>query len=316
MGKKHQLSGAFVLTLLMFACAGPSKRPPSEQPLPYFKAASEQSSDRLLLVGTTELPAAAVHPLSGRVGWVYRIEGRLNGQPVQYVGSAADLKRRLTNSHEWASLLQQDSTKVYAKEVLAELDIKSSNRQTLLSARNEALRAAEQRALEQARDQVERTNQGRTPAESQTRILNIDNAAADPATWEARHKVRTSKAWRVLERGTASGATKALVVLSLIDVYLMHRGAKMSRYVMAPYVLEDEQGLFTLEENKSLLSPRYYKTYRSGPETGRRFVISSEEFKGLREEAEALWGVMDWNGDFVPGLLNRSLPMVEEHGEL
>ena len=179
-----------------------------------------------------------------------------------------------------------------------------------MSARNEALRAAEQRALEQAREQAERANLRLATGEKKTKILNIDNAAADPAQWEARHKVSTSDTWRLFERRTTHGATKALVVLSLLDVYLMYYETKLSQYVMAPYVLEDEQGLFTLEQSKSLLTSQYYKVYISGDATGQRLTISSEEFQGLRAEAEALWGTTDWKGDFVPGLLNRDLPVI------
>jgi hypothetical protein len=240
----------------------------------------------------------------------------LNGQPVQYVGSAADLKRRLTKEHEWAKLLRRGSTKVYALEVFAELDVQASNRQTPLSARNEALRAAEQRALEQAREQAKQANLHRVPGEKKTKILNIDNAAADPAAWAARHKVRTGDTWRLFERRATSGAPKALVVLSLLDAYLMHYDTKLSQYVMASYVLEDELGLFTLEESTSPLASRHYKAYIGGEATGQKLTVSSEEFRGLKEEAEALWGTTDWKGDFVPGLLNRALPVISEQNGL
>ena len=99
----------------------------------------------LLFLGIASSTASANGQLP-RIGWIYRIEGHLEGSPVLYVGSAADLKQRLTSTHKWAPLLQQNGTKVYTQEVFAELDVPSSNRGTLLSARNEALRAAEQRA--------------------------------------------------------------------------------------------------------------------------------------------------------------------------
>lgn len=199
----------------------------------------------LLLLGFAD-SAAAGSSQSPRIGWLYRIEGRLEGQPVIYVGSAADLKQRLTSNHKWARLLQQDGTKVYAMEVFAELNVPASNRQTLLSARNEALRAAEQRALELARGRVERLNQDLTPGGKETKILNEMNASADAASWEARHKVTTSNSWQLIERRLAGTTTKALVALTLLDAYLMYRDAKMSQYVVAPYVLGDEQGFFTL----------------------------------------------------------------------
>ncbi len=296
-----------LVAFLVFGCAAHVEQVSWVEPRSQGTYAQGQASPRLQLAGVAE-------PSSGRIGWIYRIEGKLNGQPVQYVGSAAHLKKRLTNEHEWAALLRQDSTKVYAMEVFAELDVRSSNRQSLLSARNEALRAAEQRVLEQTREQVDRANRKRGPGEKRTRILNKDNAAADPATWEARHKVRTSQKWRPFERSGVSAATKALAILSIFDAYLMYYDAKMSHYVMAPYVLEDEAGVFTLDKRTSRLASHYYKTYIGGQAVGRTYRISADEFSHLKEEAEALWGTTDWRGEFVPGLLNRTLPVIYERG--
>ena len=246
-----------------------------------------------------------------RIGWIYRLEGHLDGKPVLYVGSAADLKQRLTSNHRWARLLQQDGTKIYVMEVFAELNVQSSNRKTVLSARTEALRAAEQRAMDQARERLERVNQRRVPGEKETKILNEKNASADAAAWEARHKVTTSNRWQLLERRAAGATTKALAALTLLDVYLLYRDAKMSQYVTAPYVLGDEQGFFTLEQSQSLLSSQYHKAYLGGSADVQRIEISSSEFRSLKEEAEALWGTTDWNGDFVPGLLNKELPIIK-----
>jgi hypothetical protein len=248
-----------------------------------------------------------------RVGWVYKLEGHLDGQSVVYVGSATDLKQRLTSDHKWARLLRQSSTKVYAMEVFAELNVQASNRQTLLSARIEALRAAEQRALDQAREQVERANRSRASGEKGTKILNEVNASTDAARWEARHKVTTSNRWQVVEGRVAGATAKAVAAVTLLDAYLMYRDSKLSQYVMAPYVLGDEQGFFTLDQSSSLLASRYYKAYLSGDIAGERVEISDSEFRGLKEEAEALWGTTDWKGDFVPGLLNRELPIIKAH---
>lgn len=264
----------------------------------------------LVSLGLAESPASSESQLP-RIGWIYRIEGHLDGKPVLYVGSAADLKQRLTSNHKWASLLQQNGTKVYAMEVFAELDVPSSNRRTLLSARTEALRAAEQRAMNEARERVERVNRQLAPGEEKTKLLNERNASQDATTWEVRHKVTTSNRWQLLERRVTGASNKALAVLTLLDAYLMYRDAKMSQYVTAPYVLGDEQGFFTLEQNQSLTSSRYYKDYLSGSAAGQRIEISSSNFRDMKEEAEALWGTTDWNGDFVPGLLNRTLPVIK-----
>ncbi|HEX5747115.1 MAG TPA: hypothetical protein VFZ09_12805 [Archangium sp.] len=265
----------------------------------------------LLFLGVADSAASSGGQLP-RIGWVYRLEGHLNGQTVIYVGSAADLKQRLTNNHKWARLLQQEGTKVYAKEVFANLDVPSSNRQTLLSARTEALRAAEQRVLEQAREQIERANRRLATSEKETRLLNELNASTDATAWAARHKVTTSDRWQLVERRVAGTAPKALMALTLLDAWLLYRDARMSQYVMAPYVLGDERGFFTLEQSTSLLPSRHYKAYLSGSEEGQKIEISASEFRSLRDEAEALWGTTDWKGDFVPGLLNRELPVIQQ----
>lgn len=195
-------------------------------------------------------------------------------------------------------------------EVFAELDVQASNRQTLMSARNEALRAAEQRVLDQARERDNEAKRRQVTSKKEPRILNEINASQDTAAWEARHKVSATGKWRLFERGVGGTANRTLAVLTILDAYLVYYEAKMARYVMAPYVLEDEQGLFTLEASESLLSSRYYKAYASGRSTGQKVEISAEEFREWRKEAEALWGTTDWQGDFVPGLLNRELPVV------
>jgi hypothetical protein len=199
-------------------------------------------------------------------------------------------------------------------EVFAELDVRASNRQTLMSARNEALRAAEQRVLDQVKEKVSETNVRRAAGQKETKVLNEINASKDTAAWEVRHKVVTGGKWQLFEQRLASITPKAFVALTLVDAYLLHYQAKMSRYVTAPYVLEDEQGLFTLEASESLLSSRYYKTYASGRAADQRVELSSEEFRELKKEAEALWGTTDWKGDFVPGLLNRVLPVIGQPG--
>ncbi|WNG19978.1 hypothetical protein [Cystobacter fuscus] len=251
-----------------------------------------------------------------RIGWIYRIEGHLDGAPVLYVGSATDLKQRLSSSHQWAKLLQQDGTKVYAMEVFAELNVQASNRQTLLSARNEALRAAEQRAMEQARSRVENVNRRLPPGEKGVRMLNEINASTDAASWGARHRVTIGESWSLLERRSVGVTSKAIVALTILDFYWMYREAKMGRYVMAPYVLGDENGFFTLEKSRLLVSSVYHKVYLSGGGEERRVEVSATEFRALKEEAESLWGTTDLHGDFVPGLLNRKLPLVERQDDM
>jgi hypothetical protein len=81
---------------------------------------------------------------------------------------------------------------------------------------------------------------------------------------------------------------------------------------MVPYLLEDENGVFTLsrQDRGIFRRDKYFKTYETGKLAGQAVEISKDEFSVLREEAEALWGTTDWKGDWVPGLLRRELPVI------
>ncbi|OJH34961.1 hypothetical protein BON30_40995 [Cystobacter ferrugineus] len=115
----------------------------------------------------------------------------------------------------------------------------------------------------------------------------------------------------LLERRSVGVASRAVVALTILDFYWMYREAKMERYVMAPYVLGDENGFSTLEQSRLLMSSVCHRVYLSGSGEDRRVEVSATEFRALKEEAESLWGTTDLHGDFVPGLLNRKLPLVE-----
>jgi hypothetical protein len=93
----------------------------------------------------------------------------------------------------------------------------------------------------------------------------------------------------------------------------MYRDEVMSKYVMTPYLLEDAQGIFTLQETDRGIfrSNWYWKNYKTGSSAGQQVKISKDEFLQLKQEAELLWGTTDWKGDFVPGLLRQELPVVE-----
>lgn len=186
-----------------------------------------------------------------------------------------------------------------------------SNRRTLLSARNEALRAAEQRVMERAKTHVEKLNRKLAPGEPPARVLNEINASVDAAAWEVRHRVTTAESWVLVERRLVSATARMTLALTLFDFYWMYRAEKMERYVMAPYVLGDEHGFFTLEQSRSLSSPSFHKVYVEDGASPRRIEVDASEFQQLKEEAESLWGTTDWKGDFVPGLLNRKLPLAE-----
>jgi hypothetical protein len=270
----------------------------------------------LILIGGGDggIPKGTQSP---RIGWVYRIEGYLDGQPVRYVGSAADLKDRLSRrKHQWSVLLRQENTKVYAVEVFGELNIQESNRQTAWSARNEALRAAEQRVLDKLEKDVGSANQHRGSGEREIAILNKDKASVSVDLWEARHNVSVDKQWRLVSRRITGVVPKAVGILAVLDAFLMYRASRLAQMGWAPYVLEDENGFFILQHQDSLFSSKYFKKYTGGELAGQQVELTPSEFRDLRDEAEALWGTTDWKGDFVPGLLLRDLPVININPDL
>lgn len=259
-------------------------------------------------------------PASGapHIGYLYKIEGFLNGQRVVYVGSAASLKVRLDKRHDWAKLLGQKSTKVSYKKVYADLDIKASNRGTPMSARREALRSVEQFELDKARKKVDKANRNRPPGQKRTRLGNKIEASNTPHAWQTRHKVTASRRWSVLRKPGAVGSPIVLRavggVLLLVEAYRLYYDYKVSRFVTAPYLLEDENGVFTLDYARSswFSDMKYFKNYVAGDKKGQKIRVPESEFRELAAEARALWGTTDRAGDFVPGLLMPSLEVVAE----
>jgi RHS repeat-associated protein len=264
------------------------------------------------------------------IGVVYRVHAEIDGKPVVYDGSAANLKERFGN-HRWAQLVQDPKTRVETRVVSAELDVEASRRGTYRAARNEALRAAEQVRIVES-------------AGGEARVLN-DRAAATPEhqrVWTERHKVTTSPDVRVAKPvGGAMVFSNGL--FTVLDAYHYALDEKLSRYQMADYVLTDERGSYTLQvKDNGIFRPNnYYKNYiteesaagpgvkgteggnpqppaagkgrpaaaAAKPETKepKQVEIEKGEFLRLKKEAEAVWGTTDWKGDFVPGLLNPTL---------
>lgn len=70
--------------------------------------------------------------------------------------------------------------------------------------------------------------------------------------------------------------------------------------------------MFTLDYSKSswVSDTKYFKNYVAGAKQGEKVRVSKSEFEDLAEEAKALWGTIDWQGDFVPGLLLPSLEVI------
>jgi hypothetical protein len=254
------------------------------------------------------------------IGYIYRVEGNLYGQRVVYIGSARSIKNRLVRNrsgHDWRMLLRQHSTEVHAMKVYGHLDIAASHRQTPRSARQEALRSVEERALQEAKQEIEEKNSERKKGQKRARIGNKIRASRTPELWKHRHNVSPDKKWTEI-KGPGTGFRFGAMAMGggfvLLDLYKMYCEQKKSRYIMAPYVLADDRGAFTMYSHAGpldgMFSTRYFKRYIAGDYDVRDIEVSESEWQILREEAEALWGMASAHGDFVPGLLLPEPPVV------
>lgn len=233
------------------------------------------------------------------IGYVYIIEGPYNGKTETYIGSTAqDIKKRMGN-HKWKTIVQHPDSTVKAIEVNAELDIKGSGKGTYLSARNEALRSAEQEVINSYR-------------KKKINLINVDDAATEKnlPIWKSRHSVNFNMNSTKL---ALKGGNRVNSMLGVIDIYLMSMELRKSQFVYAPYYLQDEGGVFTIGYSKKGLfsKTKYHKTYQSGPSAGIQLSIDKEEYKFWKAEGEALWGYLDMWGEFVPGMLNPVLPSAD-----
>jgi hypothetical protein len=107
--------------------------------------------------------------------------------------------------------------------------------------------------------------------------------------------------------GALTGGFAALVLLDALNYAREENAAK---YREAPYVLEDEGGSFIVEYGREgWFSPVYQKRYVGGEKEGSVIRIDKDEFRYLKDEAEALYGKKDFWGNWVPGKLRKELPV-------
>jgi len=277
-------------------------------------------------VGHIILCSATTGAISGdvvivRVGAIYKVEGFINGQPVAYIGSAADLKKRLVADHDWwDELISRSDTKVSIRKVYGKLNVPASGQKTVRSATNEALRVEEEKALRETEQEANAYNEQLRPGEQQMRILNNRRAAAEKnmAPWRERHSVSGDEEWTPIKEPGGGIVFRAFIALQVLDLILdainQERNRKMSQYITAPTVFVEEDGVtsFTvrIETNWWGLSTTYKKHYLSGSLRDKDVEITHQEYSQFKEEAEALYGYVNWKGDFVPGLLLPKLPVI------
>jgi RHS repeat-associated protein len=235
------------------------------------------------------------------IGYVYVIEGTLHGQPVHYVGSTAQELQKRFSAHKWKQLIQSIGTTVTVQTIEADLDVAASGRGTVRSATNEALRAGEQTVM----DRKASARTGSREPLNEVRAASKENTAS----WLQRHKVKIGRAVK-FNPGRVTAASFA--GFAVLDVAMMYRDAKLAQYGWAPHVFQDEGGVFTVGSGQHGWFNAYYtKTYVDGPLSGQTFNIGKEDFNFYKAEGEALYGYIDWAGDWSPGLLRTSLPVVQ-----
>ncbi len=252
------------------------------------------------------------------IGYVYVAEGIHKGELATYTGSTAQGIRKRFSNHDWKDFILDKNTTVTIYEVEAELNVSASGKGTLRSARNEALRTAEQEVL----DEMKRRG----------KVLNKRDAATtdNAKRWSEIHKVKTGKTTVAMKGGvevntgsmrpsvktgkpqvTLKGGVRAGAsgVLTALDIFLFARDINMSQYIFAPHILRDEGGFFNLEKESGGLFGKssYWKVYQEGQNAGQMCEIDESEFEFWRKEGEALWGTTDIWGNFVPGLLRPEL---------
>ena len=238
------------------------------------------------------------------IGYVYTIRGTVDGEAVVYTGSTMrDLVSRIyKDAHTWRQLAQQSSTSISVSEIKAIPKAEATARGTLRAAYNQAVRAAEQVVLKR--------NRGLQPGEV-IELNEVDAATeANIELWGDLHSVRIGPRMP-FKAGIKIGAVAAF---ELLQIFLMYRDHKLDQYVWAPYLLEDDGGVFTIrEQDRGIFRANYFwKKYVAGSSKGSEVSITKDEYYRLKGVAEILWGTVDFWGDFVPGLLQQELPIAPD----
>jgi len=173
---------------------------------------------------------------------------------IKYVGSGRNAASRLTNPRHpiyttGKDILGHSGTEIKVRPVYADLDINGSRRGTRAAARNEALRAAEQKVMNQARIKPKQVNS-----------LNKYRAATPEnlKIWKGRHSVRVGTAKTIFKVGdtgadAAKGALRGLAqaddgLKGVKNLKALGRATKVLSVLVVMYVLYDEGAAAAAEE--------------------------------------------------------------------
>ncbi len=113
-------------------------------------------------------------------------------------------------------------------------------------------------------------------------IKNVINAATEPhrIRWAQTYKVQIGEPNLTLRGGVKVSTSAASGAFALLGIFDIIREEKMSHYIYAPYVLEDQGGIFTLQMQDGgwFRGDSYWKNYISGPMNGQKSYTDRSEF--------------------------------------
>jgi hypothetical protein len=105
-----------------------------------------------------------------------------------------------------------------------------------------------------------------------------------------------------------ASAGVALTLLWTEELVGQTRGERTCH--MAPQILEDEHGTYTLGQRSDwwgVFGVEHYRQYLAGEFEGRQIDITDEQYQEDTEEGAALWGTFE-DGEVVPGMLSPFPP--------
>lgn len=276
------------------------------------------------------------------IGHVYIARGfdPITGEAVTYTGSTLQKLKVRFGRHKWKKFLNAETTSIEVEQTLAEADVEASRR----GAKNEAIRSHEEGTMrrvskEDARSLNERRaaskehesvwrerhkvqrgkrslyKEATAPPQNAPKASTVTESGSAKAVTEGASEAAATSASTPGKRGglgaklKGGGTAGVFAAFVLFDAYAMSREEALAGYVMTPYLLEDEGGVFVIESGGTLFSKVYQKRYLEGTAVS----VEKKEFYELQDEAHALWGYVDWKGDWVPGKLRKELPMIDSN---
>ncbi len=237
------------------------------------------------------------------VGSIYYAEGiDAKGERFTYTGKTRrQLDERLATHHKKAAILA-DKTSIEERKVVADIDLTQSTAKQN-KAKDEALAVVEYDIMAEADKKGIKSLNEKAAGE----FINIES-------YRGRYNPRVLG--KVIVRKLAKVPQGIGVVADILFAVELYRAiSSEKKFLMAPYVLADSHGVYTLRESGiPFINKKYEKHYVEGEWKGRDVEVSSGEFVALQVLAEKIWGYVDWKNDWQPGVLQKELPKVIPNG--